>query len=123
MEKNITLIDERLLEEFLSVFGIGLAYCVEAGLIDTIRAEEWLFSPNLAYSLKTKMVSKGCIHAMKYASELDATKGSDYYMKSVLEAKKLFMDNLKKLNFVEIIPKKENTREMFLYILHRFYVG
>ena len=95
MEKNLTLKDRAFQEEFMEIFSIGLLECLKEGVIDTCRAEEWLFSPVIAYSLKQYDFDQQFIEAMKNAAELDATKNSDYHLKSVDQVKKLFICALK----------------------------
>ena len=95
MEKTFTLSDESFQEEFLNIFAIGLLECLKNGLIDVDRAEQWLFSPVVALSMSEEKFSKQFIDAMKYASELDACRNSDYYQKSILIAEQLFYEALK----------------------------
>lgn len=58
MKKNFSLIDERFQEEFMAIFAIGLTQCLKQNLIDTERAEQWLFSPVVAHNLKRKGYDK-----------------------------------------------------------------
>lgn len=95
MRKSFTLLDESFQEEFLSIFAIGLLECLKKNLIDTGRAEQWLFSPVIAYSLKEENFSRQFIDAMQYASELDACKESNYYQNSISSSAELFCDVLK----------------------------
>jgi len=95
MEKIFTLSDESFQEEFLNIFAIGLLECLKNDLIDVDRAEQWLFSPVAALSMSEEKFSKQFIDAMKYASELDACRNSDYYQKSVFTSEQLFYEALK----------------------------
>ena len=94
MKKNFSLIDERFQEEFMAIFAIGLTQCLKQNLIDTERAEQWLFSPVVAHNLKGKGYDKKFLYAMEYASELDAAKREEFFLKSVKKAKKFFMQAL-----------------------------
>lgn len=98
MKKQIVMEDEKFQEEFMTIFSLGLVECLEKNLIDSKRAEQWLFSPVIAYSLKTKKFSKKFIEAMKNASEIDAMVNADYYLKNLQEIKKIFIDSLQDLN-------------------------
>lgn len=102
MKKNISLVDESFQEEFMAIFAIGLTQCLKQNLIDTERAEQWLFSPVVAYNIKRKGYNKKFLHAMEYASELDAVKGESYFLKSVKTTKKLFMQALKEIDKISI---------------------
>ena len=95
MNKTFTLLDESFQEEFLSILAIGLLECLKKDIIDTNRAEQWLFSPVVAYSITKKDFSKQFISAMKYASELDACKNTEFYQNSISESEQLFYDVLK----------------------------
>lgn len=97
MKKDFALADERFQEEFMNIFAIGLTCCLERGLIDTSRAEQWLFSPVYALNMKREPYSDKFLFAMEYASELDATRGTAYYAKSVLTARDLFCGALEQL--------------------------
>ena len=116
MEKHLILKDELFQEEFMEIFSIGLLECLKEGLIDTCRAEQWLFSPVIAYSLKKENYSSQFIDAMKSASELDATKDTDYHLISIDQARKLFMDAFKttikqSIHPMDHILKKEELVE------------
>mgnify|MGYP000631566027 CR=1 FL=1 len=102
MKKIFNFIDENFQEEFMSIFSIGLTQCLEQKLIDTKRAEQWLFSPIVAHNIKKEGYDKKFLYAMEYASELDATKGTDYFLSSVKTAQKLFMEVLEEINRVAI---------------------
>ena len=95
MKKTFTLLEESFQEEFFSVFAIGLLECLKRNIIDTDRAEQWLFSPVVAYSIKEKDFSRQFISAMQYASELDACKESEYYQESIISAANSFCEILK----------------------------
>ena len=95
MKKAFTLSDESFKEEFLSIFAVGLLECLKKDLINIDRAEQWLFSPAVAYSMNEKDFSKQFIFAMQYASELDACKGSEYYQKSISASERFFCEVLK----------------------------
>jgi hypothetical protein len=102
MKKKFNFIDENFQEEFMSIFAIGLTQCLEQKLIDTKRAEQWLFSPMVAYNLKSEGYDKKFLYAMEYASELDATRDADYFLNSVKTAQKLFTEVLNEINKVTI---------------------
>lgn len=95
MKKIFTLSDESFQEEFLSIFAVGLLECLKRDLIDTERAEEWLFSPVTAYSMEKKDYSKQFLHAMEGASELDACRGAKYYYKSITDCELEFYEVLR----------------------------
>ena len=73
----------------------SIDYAIKNNIIDTDRAEQWLFSPVVAYSIKEKDFSKRFISAMQYASELDACKKSEYYQDSIVSAANSFYAILK----------------------------
>lgn len=102
MKKEISILDEKLLEEFMSIFSIGLIECLQNELIDTNRAEQWMFSFVLAYSLKKKDFSKKFINAMKHASEIDAMKNAEYYSKNIQEIKELFIESLRSYKKLQV---------------------
>ena len=95
MKKTFTLLDESFKEEFLSIFAVGLLECLKKDLIEIDRAEQWLFSPTVAYSMHEEDFSKQFIFAMEYASELDACKESEYYQKSISDSEQIFCEVLK----------------------------
>ena len=94
MKKSFTLLEGASQEEYFSIFAIGLLECLKKNIIDTDRAEQWLFSPVVAYSIK-KDFSKQFIYAMEYASELDACKNSEYYQDSIISAMNSFCEVLR----------------------------
>lgn len=98
MKKQIIMEDEKLQEEFMTIFSLGIVESLEKNLIDSKRAEQWLFSPVIAYSLKTKKFSQKFIDAMKNATEIDAMVNAEYYLKNLREIKSLFIEVLKDLN-------------------------
>ena len=95
MEKDLILHDEAFLAEFMEIFSIGLLECLKEQLIDTARAEQWLFSPVIAYSMHKPGFNKPLIEAMRFASELNAVEPiSDYYTESLQQARALFIKAL-----------------------------
>ena len=72
MKKEITLSDESLTEEFMSLLSVGLIEALKRKIITPQRAEQWLFSPVLAYSLSSEKFGKDFKYAMEYASETEA---------------------------------------------------
>lgn len=95
MKKEIVIADEKLQEEFIGIFSIGLLDCLLKNVIDAERAEKWLFSPVIAYSLKNDKFSQCLIDAMQCASEIDAMEGADYYEDELKNIKKKFIDAVK----------------------------
>ena len=61
-KRNLTLLDESLLEEFMSIFSIGLPECLKK-MDRTQRAEQGLFSLAMGY-LSKKDFDKSFRHAM-----------------------------------------------------------
>ena len=112
MKKQIIMEDEKFQEEFMTIFSLGLVESLENSLIDSKRAEQWLFSPVIAYSLKSKQFSQKFIEAMKNASEIDAMVNSGYYLKNLQEIKKLFIDVLKDLNKVPMDSGESFLKEL-----------
>ena len=69
-KRNLTLLDESLLEEFMSIFSIGLPECLKK-MDRTQRAEQGLFSLAMGY-LSKKDFDESFRHAMGFASEMEA---------------------------------------------------
>ncbi|HIR23129.1 MAG TPA: DUF3969 family protein [Candidatus Scatosoma pullicola] len=70
-KRNLTLLDESLLEEFMSIFSIGLPEWLKKKWIEPQRAEQWLFSLAMGY-LSKKDFDESFRHAMGFASEMEA---------------------------------------------------
>ena len=113
MKKSYTLLDIAFQEEYLSIFAIGLLECMKKDLIDSGRAESWLFSPVVAFSAKEDDFSKQFIAAMDYASELDACRGSEYYQSSIFTAQQQFCEVLK--NAVEDSANIDSRKTLIDY--------
>ncbi len=104
MSKKIIINDEKLTEEFLAIFSIGLIECIKRGVITTNRAESWLFSPVIAYSLsKHKLFSLKLRKALNFASEHDAASKFPCFSESLDVNQNLFV------NIVSNSVKENNT--------------
>ena len=78
------------MEEFLSIVSIGLIVCIKKGVIDPMRAEQWLFSPIIAYSSNLKKYSESFRYALDFASETYAASQCDNFDKSLNKNLELF---------------------------------
>ncbi len=108
MQKNITILDESLTEEFISLLSIGLIDALKKKIITPQRAEQWLFSPVLAYSLASKEFSKELKYALEYASETDAASYCSNPEKSLNFNQELFS------KIIENVPKNSFDGKSFI---------
>lgn len=90
MKKKITLSDESLTEEFMSLLSVGLIEALKRKIITPQRAEQWLFSPVLAYSLSSEKFGKDFKYAMEYASETEAAAHCNRFEESLNFNENLF---------------------------------
>lgn len=102
MTRELTIIDNNLMEEFLSILSVGLLECIKKEVIDPFRAEQWLFSPVIAYSSKLKEYSDSFRYALDFASETYAAIKCNNFEKSIDENLGMFF------KIIEMIPKNKH---------------
>ena len=102
MKKTIQILDKELMEEFMCILSIGLLESIKKKAISPSRAEQWLFSPVIAYSVKAEQYSKAFKDALELASETEAASHCSNFEHGLTDNQKLFLEivqTIEKNNF------------------------
>ena len=85
----------------MCILSVGLLECIKREVITPDRAEQWLFSPVIAYNMKKSEYSKAFKYALEFASETDAAKKAlhkEVFEQCLKENQDMFINILKKMD-------------------------